>query len=371
MKKDIIRCRIRTWSRGWIWTEHQDRAGHQGHTGSDQDQDQDPTAAANQEAAEESGGSVPALVITQAEEPLGPGPAVTPAEPADPQRPQRPADLVIPVSPAEPGLSSSSDGGDMACSDLLSLRSDSLSLASEPTVSRTSEDDDNRSVTASSVMSLFHRVQLDPLEKDWLRSSALGNMAAQRQLLSQDSGLVLKKTALHWAAKQGRQEAVDMMLRSGADVNARSEHFSVFVSRVSTPTSDSVEMSFLQEIIIIIIIIIIILIPCVCPQGYTALHLAAIHGHQHVAHALINTYNAKTNLRDYHGKTAVHYWSGCSDAFNKPDCQSGSRFSRGRQTQRYVLPSLLMSRSRSQGQLNLDFGTVPQSVSQDALDLQV
>lgn len=41
--------------------------------------------------------------------------------------------------------------------------------------------------------SLFHRVQLDPLEKDWLRSSALGNMAAQRQLLSQDSSLVMKK----------------------------------------------------------------------------------------------------------------------------------------------------------------------------------
>jgi len=30
------------------------------------------------------------------------------------------------------------------------------------------------------------------------------------------------QTALHWAAKQGRQEAVDMMLRSGADVNVRS-----------------------------------------------------------------------------------------------------------------------------------------------------
>ena len=30
------------------------------------------------------------------------------------------------------------------------------------------------------------------------------------------------QTALHWAAKQGRQEAVDMMLRFGADVNARS-----------------------------------------------------------------------------------------------------------------------------------------------------
>lgn len=43
------------------------------------------------------------------------------------------------------------------------------------------------------LQSLFHRVQLDPLEKDWLRSSALGNMAAQRLLLAQEPSLVLKK----------------------------------------------------------------------------------------------------------------------------------------------------------------------------------
>nr|XP_046250987.1 ankyrin repeat domain-containing protein SOWAHC [Scatophagus argus] len=192
-----------------------------------------------------------------------------------------------------------------------------------------SEDDDSTSVTASSVTSLFHRVQMDPLERDWLRSSALGNMAAQRQLLSQESSLVSKKdfitgTALHWAAKQGRQEAVDLMLCSGADVNVRS--------------------------------------------GYTALHLASIHGHQHVVHALINTYSAKTNIRDYHGKMAVHYWSGCIDVFNRPDLQSGGRLYRGRQTQRHVLPSLLLSRSRSQGQLDLEFGTLPQSASHDVLD---
>lgn len=30
---------------------------------------------------------------------------------------------------------------------------------------------------------------------------------------------------------------------------------------------------------------------CVCPQGYTALHLASIHGHQNVVHALINTHS--------------------------------------------------------------------------------
>ncbi|XP_075939372.1 uncharacterized protein LOC142941018 [Anarhichas minor] len=89
----------------------------------DRDQDQD-LQPANEQAAVESGGSVPALVITQAEE---------------------------------------------------------------------SEEDDSRSVAASSVMSLFHRVQLDPVEKLWLRSSAVGNMLAQRQLLAQDPSLVLKK----------------------------------------------------------------------------------------------------------------------------------------------------------------------------------
>ncbi|XP_069384513.1 ankyrin repeat domain-containing protein SOWAHC isoform X4 [Paralichthys olivaceus] len=287
------------------------------------------TAAANQDGAGESCGSIPALVVTQADECPAPGavvgPPLSPA-PSEPQRAARPAHQVAPEN-LFTDLCSSSDGGDMTCCDLLSLRSDSVSLGSETSVSRRSEDDDTRSVTASSVTSLFHRVQLDPLEKAWLRSSALGNMAAQRQLLAQEPGLVVKKTALHWAAKQGRQEVVDMMLRSGADVNVRS--------------------------------------------GHTALHLAAIHGHQHVIHALVNTYNAKTSVRDYHGKTALHYWSGCSDVFASAESQSGERFSRGRRTQRYVLPSLLLTRSRSQGQINLEFGAGPQSSIYDMLDLHV
>ncbi|XP_025765190.1 ankyrin repeat domain-containing protein SOWAHC isoform X1 [Oreochromis niloticus] len=181
-------------------------------------------------------------------------------------------------------------------------------------------------------MSLFHRVSLDPLEKEWLKSCAVGNMAAQGRLLAQEPGLVLKKdfitfTALHWAAKHGREDAVDMMLHSGADVNVRS--------------------------------------------GYTALHLASIHGHQDVVQTLINTHNAKTNIRDYHGKMAVQYWSGSTDVFDKPESQSGGRCVRRRRTQRYALPSLLLSRSRSQGQLNLEFRTPPQSCSHDALDLHV
>ncbi|XP_029909317.1 uncharacterized protein LOC115360505 isoform X2 [Myripristis murdjan] len=303
------------------------------------------TAAAFEDGAGESGGSTPTLVITQAEEswslPLTTpvGLPVTPAAVAKPRELQKPTDLAIPAAAAVPTdpSPSSSEGGDTACSDLLSLKSDSISLASEQTISRRSEEcqeDDTRSVAASSVMSLFHRVQLDPVEREWLRYSAVGNMAAQRRLLAQDSSLALKKdfitgfTALHWAAKQGRLEAVDMMLRSGVDVNVRSH------------------------------------------GGYTALHLASIHGHKHIVQALINTYHAKTNVRDYHGKMAVHYWSGNADIFNKPEGQTGGKLFRGRRTQRYALPSLLLSRSRSQGQLNLDFGMVAQS-PHEALDLQI
>lgn len=43
------------------------------------------------------------------------------------------------------------------------------------------------------LQSLFHRVPLDPLEKEWLKSSAVGDVAAQRHLLAQEPGLVLKK----------------------------------------------------------------------------------------------------------------------------------------------------------------------------------
>ncbi|XP_061578570.1 ankyrin repeat domain-containing protein SOWAHC-like isoform X2 [Cololabis saira] len=106
-------------------------------------------------------------------------------------------------------------------------------------------------------------------------------------------------------------------------------------------------------------------------SGYTALHLASIHGHQDIIQTLISTYNAKTNIRDYHGKMAIQYWSGCTDIFNQPDPQSAERFCRGQRTQRFALPSLRLSRSRSHGQLHLEFGTLPQSGSHDGLDLHV
>lgn len=241
------------------------------------------------------------------------------------------------VSPS----ASPSDVTDFSSSDLQFLKSDSVSLCSETTVSGKSDEqegpeedtrsvtassvmegpeEDTRSVTASSVMSLFQRMQMDPLEREWLRCAALGNAPGLRQLLLQDPSLAPKKdfvtgfTALHWAAKQGRIETVDMMARSGADVNQRAH------------------------------------------GGYTPLHLASLHGHTHIIQLLINNYNAKVNIRDYHGKMASHYWNGSMDVFNMGGSQSGGKWSRGRRGQRYGQLSALLSRSRSQGNLNVELG---------------
>ncbi|XP_016331201.1 uncharacterized protein LOC107679978 isoform X3 [Sinocyclocheilus anshuiensis] len=93
---------------------------------------------------------------------------------------------------------SPSDGTELSSSDLLSLKSDTVSLLSEAAISCKSDEqegpeEDTRSIAASSVMSLFHRVQMDPIEKEWLRCAALGNATTLYLLLQQDPTLVSKK----------------------------------------------------------------------------------------------------------------------------------------------------------------------------------
>ncbi|KAK1161861.1 hypothetical protein AOXY_G18083, partial [Acipenser oxyrinchus oxyrinchus] len=83
-------------------------------------------------------------------------------------------------------------------------------------------DDGLRSVTTSSVTSLFQRVQLDSMERDWFRFAALGNAAALGQLLKQDPTLASKKTARHWAAKHGRLEMAEMIAKAGVGVSIKS-----------------------------------------------------------------------------------------------------------------------------------------------------
>ncbi|XP_048113150.1 ankyrin repeat domain-containing protein SOWAHA [Alosa alosa] len=168
---------------------------------------------------------VPALVVTKTSEA-----AKLNRGPGTPQDERRETDTQFGHTTIDHRCS---DAAYLSCSDLQSLRSDTLSLASEAAISAKSDEqecleDDTQSVTASSITSLFHRLQMDPLERDWLRCAALGNTPALHQLLEQDPTLASRKdfvtgfTALHWAAKQGRLETVDMMARAGADVNLRS-----------------------------------------------------------------------------------------------------------------------------------------------------
>ncbi|KAL7858273.1 hypothetical protein AOLI_G00183750 [Acnodon oligacanthus] len=269
-------------------------------------------------------GAVPVVMVTNLEKAQASGErqAEDSAE-SEKQEDTVPADANPAASP--------SDVTDFSGCDLQSLKSDTLSLLSETAISGKSDEhesleedtrsvaassvmegpeEDTRSVTASSVMSLFQRMQMDPLEREWLRCAALGNAPGLRQLLLQDPTLAPKKTALHWAAKQGRIETVDMMVRSGADVNQRA--------------------------------------------GYTPLHLASLHGHAHIIQLLIHNYNAKVNIRDYHGKMPCHYWNGSMDVFNTAVSQSGGKWSRGRRGQRYGQLSALLSRSRSQGSLSIE-----------------
>nr|XP_055048817.1 ankyrin repeat domain-containing protein SOWAHC isoform X4 [Misgurnus anguillicaudatus]XP_055048818.1 ankyrin repeat domain-containing protein SOWAHC isoform X4 [Misgurnus anguillicaudatus]XP_055048819.1 ankyrin repeat domain-containing protein SOWAHC isoform X4 [Misgurnus anguillicaudatus] len=235
---------------------------------------------------------IPAVVITQPEEDLN----------------QSENTMLSTVDMVSSNVSPS-DSTEFTSSDLQSLKSDTVSLISGKSDDQEGPEEDTQSVTASSVMSLFHRMQMDPVEKEWLRCAALGKYSALYILLQQDNTLVSKKTALHWAAKQGRVEMADMMARCGADVNQRA--------------------------------------------GYTPLHLASLHGHSNIIQLLINNYNAKVNIRDYHGKRAAHYWNGNMDIFCKHGSHSGGRWSGGRRGQCYAQLSALLSRSRSHSNISV------------------
>ncbi|XP_031650400.1 ankyrin repeat domain-containing protein SOWAHA-like isoform X2 [Oncorhynchus kisutch] len=113
-------------------------------------------------------------------------------------------------------------------------------------------------------------VALDPVEKEWIYSAACGCLSDLAQLLQQEPSLANKKdftsgTALHWAAKHGKEDMATMMANAGADVNTKSH------------------------------------------GGYTPLHIAALHGHRNILELLIGTYDAKENLRDYSGHLACQY----------------------------------------------------------------
>ncbi|XP_042159666.1 ankyrin repeat domain-containing protein SOWAHC isoform X2 [Oncorhynchus tshawytscha] len=153
----------------------------------------------------------------------------------------------------------------------------------------------------STPVALIQSLQLDPVEKEWIYSATCGSLSDLSQLLKQEPSLANKKdfvsgTALHWAAKHGKEDMATMMVNAGADVNTK--------SHVSTSSFSTVYHT--QEVISV----------CifgdrpgrfVTKGGYTPLHIAALHGHRHILELLIGTYGAKKNLRDYSGHLACQY----------------------------------------------------------------
>ncbi|XP_064314337.1 ankyrin repeat domain-containing protein SOWAHA [Phalacrocorax carbo] len=121
-------------------------------------------------------------------------------------------------------------------------------------------------------------VPLEEAEHQWLVMAAGGQWTQQLYgLLLEDASLAARRdfisgfTALHWAAKSGNCAMVKSIIQEAekngicVNVDARSH------------------------------------------SGYTALHLAAIHGQEKTITLLVNSYHAKTDLRDYSGKKPHQY----------------------------------------------------------------
>lgn len=115
--------------------------------------------------------------------------------------------------------------------------------------------------------------RLEPREHEWLVKSATGCWSQLYSLLLQDIHLAEKRdfisgfTALHWAAKHGNGKMLKRILDAGkkVDVNIKSH------------------------------------------DGYTPLHIAAIHSHEPVLNLLVCEYGANCNIRDNSGKKAYQY----------------------------------------------------------------
>jgi len=108
------------------------------------------------------------------------------------------------------------------------------------------------------------------LERRWQQMAIQGNLPGIVALLEQDPNLVSTQdfvmgfTALHWAAKKGRKDIVEILINTGMDVNMKSK------------------------------------------GGYTALHLAVMQGHEGVIASLFDC-DADVDARDYSGRKPKHY----------------------------------------------------------------
>ena len=128
------------------------------------------------------------------------------------------------------------------------------------------QDVDDETDSSSSVQ------PLDPVKKSFMVASALCDTEGMMELLKEDAKLASFRdvnsgyTALHWAAKFGRTELIDLLLlKYNVNPNVKSQ------------------------------------------GGYTPLHLAYIFNQEEVINKLSNCKNVDTSLRDNCGKMAKHY----------------------------------------------------------------
>ncbi|XP_075708827.1 ankyrin repeat domain-containing protein SOWAHC [Rhinoderma darwinii] len=148
--------------------------------------------------------------------------------------------------------------------------SDSSSLHSSSSVSGNEEEEGGAG-------SVSGPVALDPLEHAWMLRSCRGRWDSLQELLVTEPGLITRKdfitgfSCLHWAAKHGQHELLAALL-----THARQHRVPVNINARAS-------------------------------GGYTALHLAAMHGHLDVMKLLVGAYDADLDIRDYSGRKAWQY----------------------------------------------------------------
>ncbi|KTF80963.1 hypothetical protein cypCar_00007953 [Cyprinus carpio] len=118
---------------------------------------------------------------------------------------------------------------------------------------------------------------LDPMEHAWMLSAVDGNYDTMLEFLAEDPSLLSRKdfisgfTALHWLAKNGKDETLIQLLR-----HAEKERLSVNVNLRGS-------------------------------GGLTPLHVAAMHNQYMVVKALVGAFSANIDVLDYSGKRAWQY----------------------------------------------------------------
>ncbi|XP_067312681.1 ankyrin repeat domain-containing protein SOWAHD [Pseudorasbora parva] len=145
-------------------------------------------------------------------------------------------------------------------------------LSSKHKSSKEEEEEPNGDTVNSSAL-----WALDPMEHAWMLSVVDGNYDTIVEFLAEDPSLLSRKdfisgfTALHWLAKNGKDETLIKLLK-----HAEKEGLSVNVNLRGS-------------------------------GGLTPLHLAAMHDQYMVVKILVGAFSANLDIMDYSGKRAWQY----------------------------------------------------------------